>query len=68
MQAIYSETNTDDKKQALCNLSAAYLHTIPLELMESVEQGRRDPQIRYVAIYAAACSYGLGKAQRLDGP
>ncbi|MGB9370632.1 MAG: hypothetical protein WCB79_01650 [Halobacteriota archaeon] len=68
MQAIYSETNTDDKKQALYNLSAAYLHTIPLELMESVEQGRRDPQIRYVAIYGAACSYGLGKAQRLDGP
>ena len=36
--------------------------------MESVERGRRDAQLKYVVIYEAACSYCLGKAQRLDRP
>src|SRR5271157_2778733 len=60
---IRSET-----EEALYKLFAAYLHTVPLaELLESVERARRDAQLRYVVIYGAACSYCLGKAQRLDG-
>jgi hypothetical protein len=32
-----------EAKQALCNLFAAYIHTVPLEqLIESVERTRRD--------------------------
>lgn len=57
-----------DKKQAIYNLFAAYLLTVPLEqLIENVEKARRDAQLRYVVIYWATCSYCLGKAQRLDG-
>jgi hypothetical protein len=44
-----------DKRQALYNLFAAYVHTIPLaELLESVERARREAQLRYVVIYGAA--------------
>jgi hypothetical protein len=40
---------------------------MPLEeLVESVEQTRRDTQLRYVVIYGAACSYCLARAERLD--
>ena len=68
MQAIYSEINTGDKKQALCNLFAAYIHTIRLqELIESVELARLDAKLRYVVIYAAVCSYCLARAERLEG-
>jgi hypothetical protein len=57
-----------DKKQAIYNLFAAYIHTIPLEeLIESVERARLDAKLRYVVIYGAACSYCLARAQRLDG-
>ncbi len=57
-----------DKKQAVYNLFAAYLHTVPLaELLESVERARRDAQLRYVVIHGAACSYCLSTAKRLDG-
>ena len=67
MQAI-DLTDTGDKKQALYNLFAAYLHTVPLEqLVESVERARRDAQLRFVVIHGAACSYCLGRAKRLDG-
>jgi 1,4-dihydroxy-2-naphthoyl-CoA synthase len=62
------QEDAGDKKQAVYNLFAAYLHTVPLEeLIESVERARRDAQLKYVVIYGAACSYCLGKAQRLDG-
>jgi hypothetical protein len=37
------------------------------ELMENVERARRDAQLRYVVIYGAACSYCLGRAERLEG-
>ena len=37
------------------------------ELLESLERSRRDAQLRYVVIHGAACSYCLGRAQRLDG-
>ena len=37
------------------------------ELLESLERSRRDAQLRYVVIHDAACSYCLGRAQRLDG-
>ena len=68
MQVIDSQTDIDDKKQSLYNLFAAYLHTVPLkELIESVNRARRDAQLRYVVIYGAACSYCLGRAERLDG-
>jgi hypothetical protein len=36
-------------------------------LIGSVEQARRESQLRYVVIYGAACSYCLSRAQRLDG-
>jgi hypothetical protein len=68
VQAIHPKTQTSDTKQALYNLFAAYLHTVPLEaLTASVERARRDAQLRYVVIYGAACNYCLGRAERLDG-
>jgi hypothetical protein len=68
VQAIHSQTHTDNRKQALYNLFAAYLHTVPLEqLIESVERARRDAKLRYVVIYGAACSYCLSRAKRLEG-
>jgi len=68
VQAIHPQTHTDNRKQALYNLFAAYLHTVPLEeLIESVERARRDAKLRYVVIYGAACSYCLARAERLDG-
>ena len=57
-----------DRKQALYNLFAAYIHTVPLEqLLESIERARLDAKLRYVVIYGAACSYCLARAERLDG-
>ena len=68
MQAIHTQTDAGDKKQAIYKLFAAYVHTIPLEeLIESVERARLDAKLRYVVIYGAAYSCCLGKAQRLDG-
>jgi hypothetical protein len=55
-------------KEAIYNLFAAYVHTVPLQdLTEMVERSRRNAQLRYVVIYGAACSYCLGRAKRLDG-
>ncbi len=68
VQAIHPQTNKGEKRQALYNLFAAYIHTIPLEeLIESVERARLDAQLRYVVLYGAACSYCLARAERLDG-
>jgi hypothetical protein len=68
VQAIHPQTHTDNRKQALYNLFAAYLHTVPLEqLIESVERAQRDAKLRYVVIYGAACSYCLSRAKRLEG-
>jgi hypothetical protein len=68
VQATYTQTNKSEKKQALYNLFAAYLHTVPLErLIESVERARLDAKLRYVVIYGAACSYCLARAERLEG-
>ncbi|MGA2883965.1 MAG: hypothetical protein ABSE80_02260 [Halobacteriota archaeon] len=68
MQAIHPQTHTDNRKQALYNLFAAYIHTIPFEqLIKSVERARRDAKLRYVVIYGAACSYCLSRAKRLEG-
>jgi hypothetical protein len=52
VHAIPPQTHTSQTKQALYNLFAAYLHTVPLEeLIESVERARRDAQLKYVVIY-----------------
>ena len=68
MQAIHLQTDTTDKKQAIYNLFAAYVHTMPLEeLIESVERARLDAKLRHVVIYGAACSYCLARAERLEG-
>jgi hypothetical protein len=68
VQAIHPQTVTGDKNQALCNLFAAYIHTVPLEeLIESVERAKLDAKLRYVVIYGAACSYYLARAERLEG-
>jgi hypothetical protein len=68
VQAIHLQTDTCDKKQALYNLFAAYLHSVPLsELIESVEQAQLDAKLRYVVIYGATCSYCLARAERLEG-
>lgn len=67
MQATRHRTHRNDKKQAIYNLFAAYVHTVPLEqLIKSVELARRDAQLRYVVIYGAG-SYCLGRAERLEG-
>ena len=68
MQAIHSQTKTGERKQAFYRLFAAYIHTVPLEQqIESVERARLDAKLQYVVIYGAACSYCLGRAERLDG-
>ena len=68
VQAIHPQTRTDDKQQALYNLFAAYIHTVPLqELLESVERARLEAKLRYVVVYGAVCSYCLARAERLDG-
>jgi hypothetical protein len=68
VQAIHHQTDVSQTKQALYKLFAAYVHTIPLEeLIESVERTRLDAKLRYVAIYGAAYSYCLARAQRLEG-
>jgi hypothetical protein len=68
VQAIHPQTDTADKKQAIYNLFAAYLHTMSLEeLIESVERARLDAKLRYVVIYGVACSYCLARAERLEG-
>jgi hypothetical protein len=68
VQAIHPKTEIGDKKQALCKLFAAYIHTIPLEkLIESIERGRLDARLRHVVIYGAAYSYCLARAERLEG-
>jgi hypothetical protein len=68
VQAIQPQTDIGDKKQALYNLFATYIHTMPLEeLIESFERARLDAKLRYVVIYGAACSCCLAKAERLDG-
>jgi hypothetical protein len=62
VQATHPQIHTGDKKQAIYNLFAAYIHTIPLEeLIESVERARLDAKLRYVVIYgrpAATASLG----------
>ena len=68
MQAIHAHHSTAETREAVYNLFAAYLHTVPLsELIDSFERARRDAQLRYVVIYGAACSYCLARAERLDG-
>jgi hypothetical protein len=68
VQAIHPHTDMSDNKQALYNLFAAYIHTMPLEeLIESVERARLDAKLRYVVIYGAACSDCPPRAKRLDG-
>jgi hypothetical protein len=68
VQETHTQTNKLEKRQALYNLFAAYLQTVPLEqLIESVERARLDANLRYVVIYGAACSYCLARAERLDG-
>jgi hypothetical protein len=66
--ATQSQISKGEKKQAIYNLFAAYLHTVPLEeLLERVESGRRDAHLRHVVIYGATCSFCLSRAKRLDG-
>jgi hypothetical protein len=66
--ATQSQISKGEKKQALYNLFAAYLHTVPLEeLIDSVERAHRDAQLRYVVLYGTLCSYCLSRAARLDG-
>jgi hypothetical protein len=68
VQAIHHQTDTGDKKQAIYNLFAAYIHTIPLEeLIKSVERARLEAKLMYVVIYGVACSYCLARAERLEG-
>jgi hypothetical protein len=66
--ATQSQISKGEKNQAIYNLFAAYLQTVPLqELIDSVERSRRDAQLRYVVLYGTLCSYCLSRAKRLDG-
>jgi hypothetical protein len=68
VQVTQTRPSIGETKQALYKLFAAYIHTIaPEGPIESVEQARRDAQLRYVVLYEAACCYGLGRAERLEG-
>jgi hypothetical protein len=66
--ATQSQISKGEKNQAIYNLFAAYLQTVPLqELIDSVERSRRDAQLRHVVLYGATCSFCLSRAARLDG-
>jgi hypothetical protein len=68
VQAIHPPITIGDKRQAIHNLFAAYIHAIPLEeLMKSVERARLDAKLRYMVIYSTACSYCLARAEWLEG-
>jgi hypothetical protein len=68
VQETQPKISVGETNQALYNLFAAYLHTVPLsELIESVERARREAQLRYIVIYGAACSSCLSRSKRLDG-
>ena len=68
MLPTQSQISKGERQQALYNLFAAYLQTVPLqELINSVERSRRDAQLRYVVLYGTLCSYCLSRAARLDG-
>ena len=68
MLPTQSQISKGERQQALYNLFAAYLQTVPLqELIDSVERSRRDAQLRYVVLYGTLCSYCLSRAARLDG-
>ena len=68
MQVTEPKKSISETNHALYKLFAAYLHTVPLEqLITSVERARLEAKLRYVVIYGAACSYCLGRADRLDG-
>jgi hypothetical protein len=56
MEATHPKMTTGKpNQQALYNLFAAYLHTVPLEeLIESVEEARRETQLRYVVLERCA--------------
>jgi hypothetical protein len=65
---VQATNQVKSNQQALYNLFAAYLQTVPLqELIDSVERSRRDAQLRYVVLYGTLCSYCLSRAARLDG-
>jgi hypothetical protein len=69
LQSIVVQATNQVKpnQQALYNLLAAYLQTVPLEeLLESVERARREAQLRHIVLYGATCSYCHGRAKRLD--
>ena len=68
MLPTQSQISKGERQQALYNLFAAYLQTVPLqELIDSVERSRRDAQLRYVVLYGTLCIYCLSRAARLDG-
>jgi len=68
VQALHPQTDAGEKRQAIYNLFAAYIHTVPLaKLIESLQRSQREAQLRYVVIYGAACCYCLSRAERLDG-
>jgi len=68
VQTIYTQKVKAETKEAIYNLFAAYVHTVPLQdLIGMVERARREAQLRYVVIYGAACSYCLARAERLEG-
>lgn len=68
MQVTEPKKSISETNHTLYKLFAAYLHTVPLEqLIASVERARLDAKLRYVVIHGAACSYCLGRAERLEG-
>ena len=68
VQTIYTQKVQAETKEALYNLFAAYVHTVPLQdLIEMVERARRNAQLRYIVMHGVACSYCLGRAERLEG-
>jgi hypothetical protein len=68
VQATEPNKEIGETNHTLYKLFAAYLHTVPLEqLIASVERARLDAKLRYVVIHGAACSYCLGRAERLEG-
>ena len=68
MQVVPTQKIKPKTEEALYNLFAAYLHNVPLaELIASLHGRIKKPNLSYVVIYGAACSYCLGRAERLEG-
>ncbi len=68
MQAAHVYKATTETERAIYKPIAACAHTLQLEeLIANAKSAQRDAQLRHVVIHEVACSYCLGRVERLEG-